>query len=116
MTLLLPVTARGDLGEPVGEALGARRGADEHGVGVGRLDNGGYGGHVVGEREGDGKVWGDARPCPYGVLSVAPGSRDCFARMRRRAMKPVPSAPVDSTYMLKVRRTAEGLSENSTRR
>ena len=42
------------------------------------------------------KVLGDARPSPYCVRSVAPGSRDSLARTRSVAMKEAPSAPVVS--------------------
>ena len=45
----------------------------------------------------------DSRPSPYCVRSVAPGSRVCFARMRRIVMTAAPSAPVVSTSKLCVR-------------
>ena len=47
---------------------------------------------VVRER----KLWGDARPSPYRVLSVAPGRRVWRARRRRMVMNEAASAPVVS--------------------
>ena len=82
----------GASGEAQGLAQGTVRVSFQHGASVGGLDGGRDVGDVVGQEE----AFGDARPSPYRVRSVAPGRRDWRARTRNTAMKTVPSAPVVS--------------------